>query len=109
MNRLISRREMIRSLGGGLGSIALYGMLAEEKAYAETKQVVAPHFAPRAKHSIVLFMPGGPSHIDMFDPKPALQRYAGQRPDAVNVRTERTTGGLLPSPFAFARHGRSGL
>jgi uncharacterized protein (DUF1501 family) len=107
MNQPITRRDMIRSLGAGLGSIALYGMLAEEKARATS--VPTPHFPPKAKHSIVLFMPGGPSQIDLFDPKPALVRYAGQRPDSVNLRTERVTGGLLPSPFRFARHGQSGL
>ena len=115
MNRLLSRREMLRSLTGGLGSVALYGMLAEEQARAQLPSpgnllpVGSPHFAPKARHNIVLFMPGGPSHIDLFDPKPALEKFAGQRPDAVNVRTERTTGGLLPSPFTFKRHGKSGL
>ena len=54
-------------------------------------------------------MTGGPSHLDLFDPKPALQRYEGQRPDSVNFRTERLTGGLLPSPFKFGRHGNSGI
>jgi hypothetical protein len=54
-------------------------------------------------------MPGGPSQIDLFDPKPALHRYAGQRPDSVNLRTERVTGGLLPSPFVFRKHGQAGL
>src|SRR5690349_2907702 len=68
-----------------------------------------PHFAPRAKHNIVLFLPGGPSQVDLFDPKPALERHAGQRPDSVNLRTERTTGGLYPSPFKFRKHGQSGL
>src|SRR5271169_1674739 len=96
---------MIHSLGAGLGSVALCGLLSDEKAHAAS----APHFAAKAKHNIVLFMPGGPSQIDLFDPKPALSRYAGQRPDAVNLRTERTTGGLLPSPFRFATYGRSGL
>lgn len=115
MNRVISRREMLRSLGAGLGSVALYGMLADEPARAQIPTLGnvlpsgAPRLAPKAKHNIVLFMPGGPSHIDMFDPKPALEKFAGQRPDAVNVRTERTTGGLLPSPFTFKRHGKSGL
>src|SRR4029077_14368036 len=99
----ISRRDMIRWVAAGLGSIALAGMLADEQARAGN--VPAPHFAAKAKHSIVLFMPGGPSQIDLFDPKPALWQYAGQRPDAVNLRTERTTGGLLPSPFHFAKHG----
>jgi hypothetical protein len=107
MNRPISRREMIQSLGAGLGSVALYGLLADEKAQANPP-AAAPHFAPKAKHSIVLFMPGGPSQMDLFDPKPALATYAGQRPDSVNLRTERVTGGLLPSPFRFARHGQSG-
>lgn len=64
---------------------------------------------PRAKHSIVLFMPGGPSQMDLFDPKPALAKYAGQRPSAANLRTERTTGGLLPSPFKFRKFGKSGI
>src|SRR2546428_12620053 len=103
MTSPISRREMIRSVGAGLGSVALLGMLADEQARG------APHFAPKAKHNIVLFMPGGPSQMDLFDPKPALQKYAGQRPPSVDLRTERTTGGLLPSPFEFKRHGNSGI
>lgn len=107
MNRSISRRELIRSLGAGLGSVALCDLLAE-KARAANSPTPAPHFGPRAKHSIVLFMPGGPSQMDLFDPKPALGTHVGQRPDSVNLRTERVTGGLLPSPFRFARHGQSG-
>lgn len=54
-------------------------------------------------------MTGGPSHMDLFDPKPALRTFAGQRPAAADLRTERMTGGLLPSPFAFSRHGESGI
>jgi uncharacterized protein (DUF1501 family) len=109
MNQPISRRAMIRSLGAGLGSVALYGLLADEQMRAATAQVPGPHWAARAKHNIVLFMPGGPSQLDLFDPKPALHRYAGQRPESVNLRTERVTGGLLPSPFAFAKHGQGGI
>jgi Protein of unknown function (DUF1501) len=108
MNQPISRRQMIRSVASGLGSVALYGMLADEQARAQGT-VPGPHFPARAKHNIVLFLPGGPSHIDLFDPKPALRRHAGQRPDSVNLRTERVTGGLLPSPFVFRKHGRAGL
>ena len=104
----ISRRAFIRSLSAGLGSIGLAGTFAGE-AHASTWPVGRPHFAPRAKANIVLFLPGGPSQVDLFDPKPALQKFAGQRPDSVNLRTERTTGGLYPSPFKFARHGKSGL
>src|SRR5262245_11910603 len=104
MNVPLTRRAFLHSLGAGLGSVALLDLLHAEQAHAST-----PHFAAKAKHCIVLFMPGGPSQVDLFDPKPALHRYAGQRPDAVNLRTERTTGGLLPSPFAFRKHGRAGL
>ena len=89
-----SRREMIQSLGGGMGVIGLAGMLGEVARGAE----VAPHFAPRAKRVIQLFMNGGPYQGDFFDPKPALEQYAGQRPAAVNLRTERVTAGLMPSP-----------
>ena len=70
---------------------------------------VGPHFPPKAKHLIFLFMTGGPSHMDLFDPKPALRQYAGQRPASVDLRTERMTGGLLPSPFEFRRQGASGI
>src|SRR5204862_1682982 len=68
-----------------------------------------PHFTPHANHNIVLSLPGAPSQVDLFAPKPALQKFSGQRPDSVNLRTERTTGGLYPSPFKFNRHGKSGL
>src|SRR2546423_2503432 len=70
---------------------------------------IFPNFPPKAKHNIVLFMVGGPSQLDMFDPKPALLKYQGQRPSSVDLRTERTTGGLLPSPFEFQQHGRGGI
>ncbi len=105
--RTMSRRGFIESLCGGFGALGLAGMLAPELSAAGDAPI-GPHFAPKAKNIIFLFLPGGPSHLDMFDPKPALQKYAGQRPDSVDLRTERMTGGLLPSPFAFQRHGQSG-
>ena len=58
---------------------------------------------------IFLLMAGGPSHIDMLDPKPEIARQAGKRPGGVDLRTERVTGGLLPSPFAFEKCGSSGI
>ena len=64
---------------------------------------------PKAKHVIFLFMTGGPSQLDMFDPKPLLSKYAGQRPPSVDMRTERVTGGLLPSTFDFKKYGQSGI
>ncbi|MEZ5355963.1 MAG: DUF1501 domain-containing protein [Bryobacteraceae bacterium] len=99
-----SRRQFIESLCGGFGAVGLAGMLAPGLSAA-----TGPHFAPKAKHVIFLFMTGGPSQMDLFDPKPALAKYAGQRPSSVDLRTERVTGGLLPSPFAFRQHGASGI
>src|SRR5687768_16720780 len=95
----MGRREMLGYLGGGIGSIALAGVfqsLALREARAETGRVEGAALPPRAKHVICLFMAGGPSQLDLFDPKPLLARYAGQRPPAVDLRTERSTGGLLP-------------
>jgi hypothetical protein len=89
---------MIGALGGGLGSIAL-GQSLE----------AAPHFAPRAKRVIQLFMNGGPFQGDLFDPKPLVTKHAGDRPAEVDLRTERKTAGLLPSPFRFHHRGESGL
>lgn len=105
---------MVRSLGAGLGGVALAGMLADEQARGAVVApaagaVPAPHFPATAKHNIVLFLPGGPSQVDLFDPKPALKKYAGQRPASANLRTERTTGGLLPSPFTFKKYGQAGF
>jgi Protein of unknown function (DUF1501) len=112
-----SRREWIASLTGGLGSIGLLGMLSDEQARAaSTANKIAdpptpkfPNFPPKAKHNIVLFMVGGPSQLDMFDPKPSLLKYQGQRPSSVDLRTERTTGGLLPSTFEFKQYGQGGV
>lgn len=106
----LSRRSWIGSLCGGLGSVGLLGMLGEQEARAATvARPAGPHFKPTAKHVIFLFMTGGPSQMDMFDPKPALAKYAGQRPPSVDLRTERVTGGLLPSPFSFRKYGESGI
>jgi hypothetical protein len=68
-----------------------------------------PHFAPKAKRVVFLFLNGGLSHVDSFDPKPALDRLAGQPSPIGNPKTERKTGNLMKSPFEFTRRGRSGL
>ncbi|MCA9134175.1 MAG: DUF1501 domain-containing protein, partial [Planctomycetales bacterium] len=68
----------------------------------------APHFVPRAKRVIHFFLNGGPSHVDTFDPKPLLHKYAGKKiPDT--LRTERKTGAAFPSPFQFRPYGESGI
>lgn len=68
----------------------------------------APHFAPKAKRIIQLFMPGGPSQVDTFGYEPAIATYAGKRPDLVDRKSLRNTKmGLMPSPFGFKRYGQS--
>jgi hypothetical protein len=108
----ISRRELLARSGSGLGLLALAGMLQPLEAttgYQNPMLPKAPHFAARAKHVIHLFMNGGPSHVDTFDPKPALEKYAGKELPSGNLRTERKTGASLPSPFKFRKYGESGI
>jgi hypothetical protein len=104
----LTRRRLLQSGGLGFGALALADLMHTEQASA-AGVVARPHFAPRAKHVIFMFMSGGPSHLDMLDPKPNIQKYAGQRPGSVDLRTERVTGGLMPSPFAFQPSGKSGI
>ena len=103
----MTRRELVQSLCGGIG---LAGVLSVPDARAAAPgHYSGKRTAGKAKHVICLAMAGGPSHLDMFDPKPALVRYQGQRPDSVDLRTERQTGGLLPSPFRFQKQGKAGI
>ncbi|MBP90019.1 MAG: sulfatase [Planctomycetaceae bacterium] len=101
----ISRRDFLTRYGGGTGLLGLGSLLASQSS----ARAASPHFAPKAKRIIHLLMNGGPSHIDTFDPKPLLAKYDGQRPAAVDLRTQRATAGILKSPFKFAQHGQSGL
>jgi hypothetical protein len=109
MRRWISRREMIQSMFGAVGSAGLAGLLGGEAQAATRGRYAGPKLPVKAKRVVSLFMSGGPSHVDMFDPKPALVKYQGQRPGSVDLRTERQTGGLLPSPFQFEKRGKSGV
>ena len=109
-NVLLSRRDMLTRCGTGLGMIGLANVLAADAPVVSPLAPRVPHFPAKAKHIIHLYMNGGPSQVDTFDPKPALATYRGQRPASiVNLRTENGTGGLLPSPFNFPRCGQSGL
>jgi hypothetical protein len=113
----LSRRQSLQRMGTGIGMLGLAGILAQDGTLASaappsSASPLAPkpaHFAPRAKHIIHLFMNGGPSQVDTFDPKPALEKHNGQRPSAANLSTERKTGGLLMSPFKFRKYGQSGI
>src|SRR5215510_8749706 len=99
---LFTRREMITALGGGLGGLAVATLLAEGSS-PRPSPGLKPRGYPRAKRIIQLFMNGGPFGPDLLDPKPAINQFAGQRPDAVRLRTENETGGLMPVPFKFQR------
>lgn len=120
-NGSLSRREALRKMGAGFGALGLASVLPKTglAGAAQAAGVGAPeanplapklpHFAPRAKHVIQLFMPGGPSQVDTFDYKPSLQKYAGQRPQLVDRKSLRNTkGGLAPSYFPFKQYGDCG-
>ena len=109
-----SRREILRTMGTGLGMVGLYGLLGDSKLLGEdrTHNPLAEkptHFPPRAKHIIHVYLNGGPSQVDTFDPKPLLARYAHRTIPTGNLPTERPTGTALPSPFRFQRYGESGI
>ncbi len=114
---LPSRRSLLATAGAGFGLLALADLLAaEEKKGAEAERAVnpfavrKPHHAPKAKRVIFLYMPGGPSHVDLFDPKPRLARDNGKPLPFEKPKLERTkTGNLLASPWKFGKHGRSGV
>jgi hypothetical protein len=111
-----SRRSILKRSALGIGALGLSGLFQEQgliaraaaDATATTPLTPKPvHFVPRAKRVIHFFLNGGPSHVDTFDPKPALSRFAG-RSVTDNPATERKTGAALPSPFRFRRYGESG-
>ncbi len=114
----LSRREMLRRSGTGFGLLGLAGVLAADGALASAAEAApggtgalapkSPHFAGKAQRVVHLFMNGGPSHVDTFDPKPLLDKHHGQ-PLPASLRTERKTGAAMRSPFKFARYGQSGI
>jgi len=111
-----TRRRFLQRCGTGMGALAL-GSLLNEKLFAATpgEPVLGkPHFAPKAKSIIYLFQSGGPSHLDLFDPKPELTKRNGQQvpEDLVkNIRLAQIgkNAKLLASPYSFARYGKSGM
>jgi hypothetical protein len=125
---LLTRRELLARSGMGMGALALGGLLAEsdllqrpagagESAHVPAQPAIAginplapktPPLRARAKRVVHLFMNGGPSHVDTFDPKPVLSRYNG-KPVGTNLPTERKTGAAMGSPFQFQKYGESGI
>ena len=106
-----TRREALRKMGAGIGSIGLASLLGSDAGAAPVNPLAPrkPHFPARAKRVIQLFMPGGPSQVDTFDYKPMLAKHAGERPAIVDRKSLRNTKmGLMPSPFGFKQYGQSG-
>ena len=108
----LSRRDALMKMGGGFGSLGLASLIDSANGSTNDSSPLAPkrpHFQPKAKRIIQLFMPGGPSQVDTFDYKPMIAKHAGQRPESVNRKTLRNTKmGLMPSPFSFKQYGESG-
>src|SRR5689334_10059246 len=101
----LTRREALRRVGSGFGMMAFAGMVSRSIAGAATGQ----DYPQRVKRVIFLFMNGGCSSIDSFDPKPALEEYDGQPLPGGTIKTERRTGELMKSPFKFKKYGQCGM
>jgi hypothetical protein len=118
----VTRRALLSKLGGGFGALGLASVFADAGLLGSTvlasEGVVptnplapkAPHFPARAKRVIFLFMNGGPSHVDTFDPKPLLKKYEGQdAPASLVDKKRKAKGKLMPSPFKTSPRGVSGI
>jgi len=120
-NSFLTRRQLLQRTGMGLGALALGSLFPELSAAApinNTQPAIGnsvipllprgPHFAPKAKRIIHLFMNGGPSQVDTFDPKPSLTKNHGKQLP-LDLRTERRTGAAFKSPYTFQKYGQSGI
>ncbi len=121
----LTRRDLLGRCGMGFGLIGLAGVLADDRSLGLVPAVRAespassrslgpmvpkpPQFPGKARQVVHLFMNGGPSHVDTFDPKPLLAKYHGKPLPGPNLRTERKTGAALGSPFRFREYGESGI
>ncbi len=113
----LTRRGFLRRCGMGMGALGLAGLFgnlgllnsAKAESYVSPLMPKQPQFPAKAKRVIHIFCNGGPSHVDTFDPKPSLDKYAGKLLPMENLPTERKTGAAFPSPFKFKKYGRSGI
>ncbi len=117
---LLTRRDFLHRCGMGMGAMALGGVLGQTGIFGPVGAIAedlglnplapkAPHFPAKAKRVIHLFMNGGPSHVDTFDPKPLLTKYHGKELPGEQLKTERKTGAAYGSPFKFQKYGQSGI
>src|SRR5260370_1831587 len=113
----LTRRDFLRRCGMGMGALGLAGVLnnigftnsAQAESYVSPLAPKAPQFPGKARRVIHIFANGGPSHVDTFDPKPALEKYAGKPLPMENLQTERKIGAGVPSQFKCKKFGQSGL
>jgi hypothetical protein len=116
-DRLLTRRELLCRVGMGMGALALVDLMGQAgrlawAASGDSLNPLAPkrpQFPGKAKRVVHIFLNGGPSHVDTFDPKPSLKKYAGKALPMENYKTERKTGAAFPSMFTFSKRGKSGI
>src|SRR6478672_7576694 len=99
----MTRRDALKIMGAGFGTVGLASTLPNPLG------VKPSHFPAKAKRVIFLFLNGGLSQVDTFDPKPMLTKHNGQPIPSGNLKTERKTGNLFASPFNFKKYGQSGI
>ena len=114
--RPVTRREALCRMGSGFGMLSFASLVGESITRAATTLDAngvpgarIPNFKPKAKHVIFLFMNGGLSQVDSFDPKPMLEKYDGKPLPGEIPQHERKTGNLMKSPFTFKKYGKSGI
>ncbi|MBM3775994.1 MAG: DUF1501 domain-containing protein, partial [Acidobacteria bacterium] len=108
-NPVVNRREALKLMGNGFGWLGLAGTLEAGATSAGPLAVKAPHYPAKAKRVIFLFLNGGMSQVDTFDPKPMLDKHHGEPLPGPKIQTDRASGNLMRSPFKFRRAGQSGL
>ena len=106
---MLSRRDVLNQFGSGFGGLALSSLLTDSSAAASLSSQAEPDFQPKAKAVIQLYMHGGPSHMDLLDPKPMLNKFDGTAPPDEVADDEKRTKNLMGSPFHFHKCGQSGL
>ncbi len=104
----LTRRDFLNRCGMGLGSLALGSLFQETASAVNPLAMKASQMPGKAKHVIHIFANGGPSQVDTFDPKPALDKWHGKE-IPLKLSTERKTGAAFRSPYKFSRYGKSGL
>src|SRR5262245_30068588 len=111
----LTRRDALRRMGGGFGMVGLasalgpLGALSDQSTTSNWNDVTASRFRAKAKHFSFLFLNGGLSQVDSFDPKPMLEKYHGKPYPGETIETEQKTGNLMKSPFSFKKYGKSGI